>query len=114
MSYAICVSCGRETYWRAGRGTRLVLLRCPACGGELRGKTAGRPSAATGRHYEVCSVCGKKRLTLTTTTRAWTLWDGREIPSGSRVCGWHTVEFPDPDFVGGFRLVGVRLAEAKE
>jgi hypothetical protein len=36
---AICTGCSALVYWRAGRGARLSLIRCPVCGSGLRGKT---------------------------------------------------------------------------
>jgi len=37
MAWAFCTGCGRAVEWYAGRGCSLRELRCPVCGGALRG-----------------------------------------------------------------------------
>jgi len=55
----VCASCGAEVSVRSTRGSRLADSRCPHCGGELHGKTAGRKGSASS--YANCVICGKRR-----------------------------------------------------
>ncbi|MDW8023086.1 MAG: hypothetical protein RMJ15_05045 [Nitrososphaerota archaeon] len=47
MAWAICTNCGIAVEWFAGKGFRLKYLKCPKCGGKLKGcsyeETEGRP-----------------------------------------------------------------------
>lgn len=86
MAWATCIKCGKESHWRATRGSKLGDLRC-ACGGVLASATAGRPSALRGRVRASCVLCG--RPTYRATDEAWQLWDdpvGTNRPSGQPVC----------------------------
>ena len=42
MAWAVCTQCGRAIKWYAGRGCRLRDLRCPVCGGVLKGCSMDR------------------------------------------------------------------------
>jgi len=37
MAWAKCVDCGQAVAWKAGKGCKLSLLKCPKCGGKLKG-----------------------------------------------------------------------------
>lgn len=37
MAFAICTNCGVGVEWFAGKGFRLKDLKCPKCGGKLKG-----------------------------------------------------------------------------
>lgn len=99
MAHAVCASCGQERHWRAGRGARLSDLRCP-CGGELRGKTAGTASAAAGRKYAVCALCGRRTLRPYDPGVAWRpLFRDRSRPPEDRTgpcCRMHGAAPVDP------------------
>ena len=106
MAYAICLSCGQEIRWFGGRGQRLADRRCP-CGGELKGKTAGRPSASKGQTIRTCVVCKRRSfklraLAVPITVKVWKPMEGfdgprrlfgeyvpKEIAAGEIVCFDH-------------------------
>lgn len=115
MPWALCMACNKESRYRGTRGTRLAELRC-ACGGQLRGQTAGRPSKNAGRTYERCAVCGRRRMaTSWGVRRLYSSWrcvtdsysviaelldgapdEARDYPGqpGALVCFTHIIEVP--------------------
>lgn len=98
MAYANCASCGKEIYWRAQRGVRLVDIRC-SCGGELRGKTSGQTSKTKGRSYNVCAVCGRRRLhlvALPSERRTW-MSPPKSVQAGATVCATHGFEITEAE-----------------
>lgn len=70
MAWAICRRCGRETSWRATKGSSMP-LRCRHmttegpiryCEGALESKTRGRRGSNFGKHAVTCRVCHKQRF----------------------------------------------------
>jgi hypothetical protein len=58
MPYAQCTACGEVTRWRATAGAKLSELKCPHCGGPLKGK--GGKKGPRG-HQQHCVICGRIR-----------------------------------------------------
>jgi len=95
MSWAKCLTCGKQHHWHAARGTKLVDLRSPCCNAILVGPTAGRPSTTSGKRYETCTLCGRRSLSLIHPPTAWkTRFFDHTMPrrvyeAGLPVHSWH-------------------------
>lgn len=93
MATAMCTNCQREVTWSARRGCRLADQACPHCGEfTLQGKTTGRVSPHKGESYQVCVVCGRRKLgrsLVTVLTPVMLRYTREEYCAGSRMCRWH-------------------------
>jgi len=57
MAWAKCVDCSHVVTWKAGKGCRLSLLKCPKCGGKLKG--CSMREALGGLTWQEASRLGK-------------------------------------------------------
>jgi hypothetical protein len=106
MAQGTCNNCGKDVEWDGSRGRKIANVRCPACGGSVKGKTRGMPGKNLGRKMKLCSVCGKKAYLFLYPQEPYRVarhseltGENRVYPAGSPCCSTHDpqeLDYHDP------------------